>query len=105
MSGYSSITIEDFRRRGNDRSRGATDGRNFDETQLGAYYRLFQNHKVGAFYGRATLFAMTQDWASVNGTWAWNNTNSRGEDLIIGDVTPLTALEFPGKNWVGEFKI
>lgn len=83
-----------------------TDGRNFDETQLGAYYRLFHNLKVGAFYGRAYALRHDEDWASVNGTWAWNNTNSRGEDLIIGDVTPLTALEFlPGKNWVGEFKI
>lgn len=81
-----------------------TGGRAFDRTLLGAYYRVLHGLKVGAFYGRAYGLRHDEDWVSNAGGWAWNNTNSRGENLIIGDVTPATELEFLGENWVGEFK-
>lgn len=82
-----------------------TGGRAFDETLLGAYYRVLHHLKLGAFYGRAYGLRHDEDWTNANGSWAWTNTNSRGEDLLIGDITPVTELDFlPGKNWVGEFK-
>ena len=61
--------------------------------------------KVGAFYGRAYGLRHDEDWINVNGQWGWVNTNSRGENLLIGDVSPIGTLGFLGENWVGEFKV
>jgi hypothetical protein len=83
-----------------------SDDRKFRELTLGAYYRLTHALKVGAFYGRAYGLRHDEDWINDGaGNWGWQNSNSRGEDFAIADVTPVGALDFlPGKNWVGEFK-
>ena len=82
-----------------------TNDRHFVSGTVGAYDRLIENLKVGAFFSRAYGLRHDEDWFSTNGQWGWTNTNGRGENLLIGDVSPVATLDFlPGKNWVGEFK-
>ena len=82
-----------------------TDHRQYEGATLGAYYRLMPGLTVGGFYRREYGLRHDGDWKNETGTWAWSNTNSRGEDSLILDVTPRLTLDFlPGENWVAELK-
>ncbi len=66
---------------------------------IGSYYQLSDHVRAGVFYRRAYGLRHDEDWHSVAGVWSWRDSNSRGEDLLIFDLsgkallhgTPLTA--------------
>ncbi len=69
----------------------------------GSYLRLHRNLKVGAFYRLQAGARHDDDWIAVStGTgWAWRDTRSRLEQVLILDVSPRFLLDFlPGRNWV-----
>ena len=73
---------------------------------LGSYYRFHENIRAGLFYKRQYGFRHNADWVDdpVLG-WRWRNTNNRGEDLAIFDLSPRILLPFlPGDGWTFDFK-
>jgi len=64
-----------------------TDGRDYRDIMLGGYYQLTENLSTGLFYERAYGLRHDDDWNKTTGTWSWADTNSRGEDLLIADLT------------------
>ena len=81
-----------------------TDRRVLKSGTLGAYYQLFDELRLGAFYKRSYGIRHDEDWITT-GQWAWRNTNDRGEDFWILDATPRVSLDFFGhENFVAELK-
>lgn len=69
--------------------------------RLGAYYRLIDNLKVGAFYRLAFGERHDEDWVESGSEWIWRDTSRRPEHSLILDATPRFLLEFlPGEDWV-----
>lgn len=82
-----------------------TDNRHVQTFTLGAYHRILKFLRWGLFYRRAYGLRHDNDWTNPGTGWAWTNTNGRGEDFLIADITPRVQLNFmPGENWVAEFK-
>lgn len=70
---------------------------------LGSYYRVHENVKVGAFYRLQGGVWHDDDWVEIGNTdeWEWDDTNSRYESVLIGDVSPRFQIpQVPGENWV-----
>ncbi len=79
-----------------------SDGREYKTIFLGSYYRFFDNLRAGLFYQRQYGFRHNEDWfKDSSAVWQWKNTEDRGEDLAILDVSPKFSL---GNNWTFEFK-
>lgn len=79
-----------------------SDFREYKSIMLGSYYRFFDNLRAGLFYQRQYGFRHDEDWFKDPVTlWQWRNTNNRGEDLAILDVSPKMSL---AENWTFEFK-
>jgi hypothetical protein len=82
-----------------------TDHRVFKEVILGSYFQLWDQLRVGFFYRRAYGIRHDEDWVSVSGRWGWRDSNTRGEDFLILDMTPRVSLDFMGgENFVAELK-
>ncbi len=64
-----------------------TDDRNYDDVTLGSYIQLTDHWSTGLFYRRAYGLRHDDDWITTNGVWSWQDTNSRGEDFLIADVS------------------
>lgn len=73
---------------------------------FGGYYRLNSNFRGGLFYKRQYGFRHDEDWVvDPVVSWKWLDTNSRGEDLLIADLSPKILIPFlPGDAWSLEFK-
>ncbi|OUR99766.1 hypothetical protein A9Q84_01700 [Halobacteriovorax marinus] len=54
--------------------------------KLGFKYRVHNNVKLGIFYKRAYGLRHDDDWVWQNMKWLWNDTNSRGENILIGEA-------------------
>jgi len=77
-------------------------GREYKTIFLGSYYRFFDNLRAGLFYQRQYGFRHNEDWFKDPVTlWQWQNTDDRGEDLAILDVSPKFSF---AENWTFEFK-
>ena len=72
----------------------------------GAYLRVHDNLKVGAFYRVQRGARHDDDWIAIGGGgWEWIDSRQRLEHLALVDVTPRLLLDFiPGRNWVGALK-
>lgn len=72
----------------------------------GAYFRIIDNLKLGAFYRMQLGARHDDDWVSDGaGGWSWADSVNRLEHLLIADATPRALLPFlPGKDWVGSLK-
>ncbi|AHC16526.1 hypothetical protein [Salinispira pacifica] len=72
----------------------------------GAYLRVIDNLKLGAFYRMQLGSRHDDDWISDGaGGWSWADSSRRLEHLIIADATPRVLLPFlPGEDWVGGVK-
>ncbi|MBC7458601.1 MAG: hypothetical protein H7235_10000 [Bdellovibrionaceae bacterium] len=82
------------------------ENQNFRSLTLGAYYRFHPNLRMGLFYKRQLGFRHNEDWITDPILdWKWQNTNARGEDLAIFDVSPKFLIPFfPGDAWSLELK-
>lgn len=80
-----------------------SDHREYKSIMLGSYYRFFDNLRAGLFYQRQYGFRHDEDWFKdpVTLVWQWRNTNDRGEDLAILDLSPKVSL---ADSWTFEFK-
>lgn len=73
---------------------------------LGGKYRLLKNLKMGLSYSRQYGNRHDDDWDWVPGKWFWQNTEDRGENLVMLDAIPRVLLSFlPGERWVAELRI
>lgn len=71
----------------------------------GAYYRLHKNLKAGLFYNLKSGQRHDDDWVWKSGSWVWEDSSSRVEQTVSGDLTPRFLLPFiPGENWVFSIK-
>lgn len=59
---------------------------------LGTYYQLNDHLRAGAFYRRAYGLRHDEDWHSVAGVWSWKDSNNRGEDIFIFDLSGKTLV-------------
>jgi len=69
---------------------------------LGAYYRVLDNLKVGAFYRLQAGARHDDDWIEPQvGVWEWVDSRDRYENVLILDASPRFLLkQLPGENWV-----
>lgn len=79
---------------------------NYRAVLLGSYFRFHENIRAGLFYKRQYGFRHNSDWVEDPiVAWKWKNTNDRGEDLAIVDLSPRFLLSFlPGTNWTLDLK-
>lgn len=71
----------------------------------GAYYRVLENLKLGAFYRIQVGERHDEDWIQSGGNWVWRDTSTRLEHTFMFDATPRVLLDFlPGETWVGALK-
>jgi hypothetical protein len=82
------------------------DNRNYKAFRIGGKYRFHRNFKAGLYAKRAYGLRHDDDWVKPNNDWIWNDSESRGENLIILELTSRALLNFiPGGTWLGEFRI
>lgn len=82
------------------------ENREYKSALLGSYYRFHDNLRAGLFYQRQYGFRHDADWFKDPATlvWQWRNTNDRGEDLAILDISPKMILP-DRENMTLEFKL
>ena len=79
-----------------------SEAREYKSILLGSYFRFFDNLRAGLFYQRQYGFRHDEDWFKDPVTlWQWKNTNDRGEDLALLDISPKFSF---AENWTFEFK-
>jgi hypothetical protein len=67
----------------------------------GSYYRLHKNLKAGAFYRLQWGARHDDDWIETGGTWEWEDSRDRAEQVLMLDLSPRFLFDFlPGENWV-----
>lgn len=82
-----------------------SDNRKFKSALIGSYYRFSDNLRTGFFYQRQYGLRHDNDWFKDPVTlWQWRDTNNRGEDLAILDISPKFILPFADDHWTFEFK-
>lgn len=81
------------------------DHREYKSVLFGSYYRFRDHLRAGLFYQRQYGFRHDADWFKDPTTlvWQWRNTNDRGEDLAILDISPKMVLP-DHENTTLEFK-
>ena len=68
---------------------------------VGSYFRPLRNLKVGAFYRLQAGARHDDDWVNLDPGWAWIDSSTRLEHVLILDFSPRFQLKFlPGQNWV-----
>jgi hypothetical protein len=77
----------------------------FESVTVGGYYRVIPNLKVGALARLQAGARHDNDVLAVNPVtttdWAWNDTSTRLEGVLMLDVSPRFQLSFlPTGNWV-----
>lgn len=79
-----------------------SDDRSYKTVFFGSYYRFYDNLRAGLFYQRQYGVRHNEDWfKDAAAVWQWRDTEDRGEDLAILDVSPKMTL---GENSTFEFK-
>lgn len=83
-----------------------SDDRKYKSIMIGSYYRFHNNFRAGLFYQRQYGFRHDHDWFKDPTTlvWQWRDTNTRGEDLAVLDISPKFVLPFGKETWTFEFK-
>lgn len=82
--------------------RNELDSINYQLYNVGAYYRVLQNLKLGFFVWHEEGNRYDGDWKKTDNFWQWQQTNSRGENSLVFDVTP--GFETSIENLVFEWK-
>jgi len=76
------------------------------DLMAGAYYRIHNNLKLGAFYQVETGAVHDDDWIFLNPGWIWQDTSDRIEQSLILDATPRILLPGNlGKSTVASLKL
>lgn len=74
----------------------------YTRTNVGSYYRLHRNLKLGLFYWNEEGNRRDEDWKKIVDQWQWKQVNQTTEHSLVLDVTPMS--ETPITNLVFDWK-
>lgn len=82
--------------------RNELDSINYQLYSIGAYQRVLTNLKLGFFLWHEEGNRYDGDWMKTDNFWQWQSTNTRGENSLVFDITPM--METRIENLVFEWK-